>query len=129
MAAAAVLYVMDLGRMSAFYERSFGMSPAEPGGGDFRVLASDDWELSLVQMPAAEAAAVEITDPPARRAGSPVKLAFEVASLEELRPVVAGAGGQPDPVEAAWEFRGRRHLDCLDPEGNVVQLRQRVAAE
>jgi catechol-2,3-dioxygenase len=101
MAAAAVLYVTDLGRMSAFYERCFGMSPAEPGGGDFRVLASGDWDLSLVRLPAAVAAAVEVTDPPARRADSPVKLAFEVASLEDLGPVVAGAGGQPDPVESA----------------------------
>jgi hypothetical protein len=98
-------------------------------GGDFLVLASDDWDLSLVRLPAVVAAAVEITDPPARRAGSPVKLAFEVASLEELRPVVAGAGGQPDPAESAWDFRGRRHLDCLDPEGNVVQLRERLAPD
>jgi predicted enzyme related to lactoylglutathione lyase len=125
MAAAAVLYVQDLGRVSAFYERCLGMSPAVSGG-RFRVLASGDWELSLVLMPAAVAAAVAITDPPGRREDSPVKLAFEVASIEELRPVVSETGGRLDPVGSAWEFRGQRHLDCLDPEGNVVQLRQRT---
>jgi hypothetical protein len=34
------------------------------------------------------------------------------------------AGSQVDPVGTAWEFRASRLLDCLDPEGNVVQLRQ-----
>jgi predicted enzyme related to lactoylglutathione lyase len=129
MTAAAVLYVTDLGRMAAFYQRCFGMSQAEAGDGDFVVLASADWDLSLVRLPAAAAAAVAVTDPPARRSGSPVKLAFEVASLGELRPVLAAAGGQPGPVESAWDFRGRRHLDCLDPEGNVLQLRQRLAPQ
>jgi len=129
MAAAAVLYVKDLARMSAFYERCFGMSPVESGDGDFRVLASGDWDLSLVSMPAAIAATVAITDPPGRREDSPVMLAFEVASLEGLHPVVSETGGQLDPVESAWEFRGRRHLDCLDPEGNIVQLRQRMTPE
>jgi hypothetical protein len=37
---------------------------------------------------------------------------------------VAAAAGQLDPAGQAWDFRGRRHLDGLDPEGNVVQLRQ-----
>jgi predicted enzyme related to lactoylglutathione lyase len=75
-------------------------------------------------VPPATAAALVITDPPERRAGTPVKLTFEVATIEALRPAVTAAGGQLDPAERAWEFRGQRHLDCLDPEGNVVQLRQ-----
>jgi predicted enzyme related to lactoylglutathione lyase len=128
MTAGAVLYVSDLTAMRAFYEACFGLSAVECGGDDFCVLASGDWELSLVTVPAAIAAALVITDPPERRAETPVKLAFEVASVEELRPVVTGAGGQTDPTGSAWDFRGFRNLDCLDPEGNVLQLRQRLAA-
>jgi predicted enzyme related to lactoylglutathione lyase len=126
MAAAAVLYVNDLERMRSFYERCFGMSVVAAGGGEFCVLASADWELSLVTVPEAVANAVVVGDPPVRREDSPIKLAFEVEGIEGLRPVVAGSGGQMDPSESAWEFRSRRHLDCLDPEGNVVQLRERT---
>jgi predicted enzyme related to lactoylglutathione lyase len=124
MTAAAVLYVRDLARMRAFYEQCFALTPAEPGDG-YCVLASADWDLSLVAVPPA-AAAIVIADPPERRAATPVKLAFEVASIEALRAAVTAAGGRLDPAGHAWEFRGRRHLDCLDPEGNVVQLRQRA---
>jgi len=124
MTAAAVLYVKDLGLMRAFYETCFGLSALESGGDDFCVLASADWDLSLVTMPAA----IVITVPPGRREDSPVKLSFEVASIEELYAVITGTGGQVDPLEPAWEFRGHWHVDCLDPEGNVVQLRQPVTA-
>lgn len=129
MAAAAVLYVKDMRLMRTFYERCLGMSTAESEGDDFCILRSDDWNLSLVSVPEAVAATFVITDPPERREDSPVKLAFEVTSIEELCSVVIDTGGRIDPIESAWEFRGYRHLDCLDPEGNVVQLRQRVPEE
>jgi predicted enzyme related to lactoylglutathione lyase len=129
MAAAAVLYVMDLNLMRTFYERCFAMSTEDSDRDDFCVLVSDDWELSLVRVPEAVAATLAATDPPERRSNTPVKLIFDVASLEELRSVVTGTGGQIDPIEPIWKFRGHRHLDCLDPEGNVVQLRQRESEE
>lgn len=121
--AAAVLYVKDLGRVTAFYERCFGLTQVAAGDG-FRVLASEDWELSLVAVPEAVAAAIVVDDPPRRREEGPVKLSFEVASLEDLVRLFAEAGGVLDPLGSAWEFRGRRHLDGHDPEGNVVQVRQ-----
>jgi hypothetical protein len=55
---------------------------------------------------------------------SPTKLAFDVASVETLRPLITAAGGQVDPAEAGRCWRGRKHVDCQDPEGNVVQLRE-----
>jgi predicted enzyme related to lactoylglutathione lyase len=127
MVAAAVLYVKDLGVVTAFYEQCLGMGVAESVEGDFAVLVSGDWELSLVAVPAAVAASIVIADPPARRETTPVKLAFDVASIEGLRPVFAGAGGQMDPAGSAREFRAHRLIDGVDPEGNVVQLRERVA--
>ena len=125
MAAAVIVYVKDLARMRAFYERCFELSAVAAGDDEFCILASDDWELSLVAMPEAVAATVVIGDPPARRERSPIKLSFDVASIEGLRAVITSAGGCVDPIESAWEFRGSRHLDCVDPEGNVVQLRER----
>jgi hypothetical protein len=99
---------------------------APPVEADFSVLVSEELELSLVAMPGKVAATVVISTPPERRTALPIKLAFEVESLEGLRSAVIAAGGWMDPLESAWELRGHRHPDCLDPEGNVVQLRQRV---
>jgi hypothetical protein len=58
----------------------------------------------------------------------PVKLAFDVASVERTSVIVGQAGGQPNPMQSAWKWRDHLHLDCVDPEGNVVQLRQHVSA-
>ncbi|MEP7026864.1 MAG: hypothetical protein ABJB47_24255, partial [Actinomycetota bacterium] len=79
----------------------------QSSAGEFCVLVSGGWELSLVCVPAAIAATIVITDPPQRREDTPVKLAFEVASVEGLRPVVTGARGHADPAGSAREFRGR----------------------
>jgi predicted enzyme related to lactoylglutathione lyase len=123
---AAVIYVKDLRPMQAFYEQCFAMSTVDSDGDEFCILESDHWELSLVSIPAAIAATFTIADPPVRRADTPVKLAFAVQSIENLLTVIARTGGRTDPIESAWEFRNHRHLDCLDPEGNVLPLRQRV---
>jgi hypothetical protein len=37
---------------------------------------------------------------------SPTKLTFDVASVETLRPLITAAGGQVDPAEAGWSWRG-----------------------
>ena len=124
MVAAAVLYVTDLVRIRAFYETCFGMSEIESADAEFCVLASDDWELALVAAPAPTAPV--IATPPRRREHVPIKLAFDVLDIEGLLSTVIATGGQAEAIGRAWEFRGRRHLDCLDPEGNVVQLRDRL---
>ena len=91
------------------------------------MLASGGWSVSLVSMPEATAAVTVIADPPQRREQAAIKLVFDVASLDEHGSIVTASGGRLDPDEAAWEYRGVRHLDCLDPEGNVIQLRERRA--
>jgi hypothetical protein len=124
MAAAAVLYVTDMGRMGAFYESCFAMSGRPADGEGFRILSSSDWELSLVRVPPSIADTIAITDPPPRRGDVPVKLAFEVSDITTVASMIVAAGGQVEPCESAWDFGGRRHRDFVDPEGNVGQLRQ-----
>ncbi|MGH2851473.1 MAG: glyoxalase/bleomycin resistance/dioxygenase family protein [Solirubrobacteraceae bacterium] len=126
MPAAAVIYVLDLPRMRAFYEACAGLSEVEAAE-RFCVLASGDWSLSLVSMPATTAASTVVADPPQRREQAAVKLVFDVESLDEHESLVAASGGHVDSADAAWEFQGFRHLDCLDPEANVIQLRERLA--
>ncbi len=125
MTAAAVLYVKDLDTMRAFYETCFAMSTQLLDEQGFCVLSSTEWELSLVRVPHSLAGSITITDPPQRRKGTPLKLAFSVADIEAVASMITTAGGQIDPDESAFEFQHRRHRDFLDPEGNVGQLRQR----
>jgi len=124
--AAAVLYVRRLDPMRAFYRECFGLEIAETAK-DYCVLESGAWTLSLVVVPDAVAATLQASVPPARREGTPVKLTFGVPSIDDLRPVMARLGGQVDPGETQWEFRGLTHCDCLDPEGNVVQMTEPLA--
>ena len=50
--------------------------------------------------------------------------AMAVNSLLAIRPSVHSYGGVLRPLESAWVWRHQRHLDGLDPEGNVFQLRE-----
>jgi predicted enzyme related to lactoylglutathione lyase len=70
---------------------------------------------------------IVIKDPPRRRAESPVKLVFDVSDLGQAAGAVVAAGGQVDVDTSAWSFRGGRYRDCVDPEGNLVQLREPAA--
>ena len=119
MRAEAVLYVGDLARMREFYERCFGLSLEDEGPG-FCGLASEAWLLTLVH----SEQAVPSASPAPRRGDTPVKLAFCVPDIDGLLRLVADLGGRVGQAESTWEFRGAAHLDCVDPEGNVVQLVQ-----
>ena len=69
MVAAAVVYVKDLRQMRSFYEESFALVAAEPGGDEFCVLTSDDRDLSLVTVPLDSAATLLITASTGNRPG------------------------------------------------------------
>jgi len=72
--------------------------------------------------------AIRICDPPVRREYTPIKLAFDASSIDVLRSTMPTLGGGVDPVESVWQFQGFLHSNCVDPEGNVVQLKERLAA-
>jgi predicted enzyme related to lactoylglutathione lyase len=67
--------------------------------------------------------------PARRREDVPVKLAFAVPSIEDVRHVAASLGGEVDREDDEWDFRGCRHCDGVDPEGNVIQLREPLAKQ
>lgn len=119
MRAGAVLYVENLERVRAFYEGCFGLTVADRAEG-YCGLESEAWLLTLVRSAEARPA----TTPLVRRANTPIKLAFEVTDITTLRPTVADLGGLVDPADTEWIFRNATHCDCVDPEGNVVQLIQ-----
>lgn len=121
----AVVYAKDLARVSAFYAELLGFAAANSQP-DHVVLESPGYELVVVAIPERIAESIELADPPVRRTDTPIKLVFTVASIEAARVLAAARGGQIDPPEREWQFREFRVCDGHDPEGNVVQLRERV---
>ncbi len=113
--------------MRAFYERCFGLA-ARHVAADSCVLESAAWQLSLVVVPEAIAAEIAITTPPRRRESGAVKLAFAVHEISQIRAVAIEFGGLVDPDATLWELDGFVRCDGIDPEGNVFQLLEPLAA-
>ncbi len=122
--AAAVVYCLDEHRVAAFYAALGGLAEVESADGDFVTLESGHLQVSFVRVPAHVAAAYPLADPVERRSDTPVKLVLPVPDLAAARATAPALGGSVDPVERQWDWRGGRHVDAVDPEGNVVSLRQ-----
>lgn len=124
-AAGVVIYACDMARLATFYARVTGLVEVQCES-DFSVLERDACQLVIVAVPARVAARITITEPPQRRADTPIKLVFCVRGIEAVRDAVAELGGVLDPAADAWQFGSRRVLDGHDPEGNVFQLREPI---
>lgn len=83
------------------------------------VLASEHFELVIHASPG---------EPPGHtspaRQDVYVKPFFPVVSLAEARETAAILGGSLRPEHEEWEARGFRAWEAVDPDGNVIQLRQ-----
>lgn len=119
----ATVYAIDLARLARFYERALPLARGEAQPG-FVVLGDDALQLVIVQVPPPVAAQIRIDVPPQVREETPIKLSFAVPSIEARRAAIEGEGGALKAAAAAWVWRGERHLDGHDPEGNVFQLRE-----
>ena len=120
-----VLYAVSPGRVARFYEALAGVKRVEPSEG-YVLLEIDGHELVIVRTTAEFAAAIELSDPPLPREDAPIKLTFSVESIAATRAAVAGTGGEIYPSDHEWEFRSLVVCDGVDPEGNVIQVRQSV---
>jgi predicted enzyme related to lactoylglutathione lyase len=123
--AAAVLYAKDLSRVGNFYANVAGLQVTHEEPGHI-VLESDAFQLVVVAIPRKHAASIHITEPPQRRENTAVKLVFPVASIAATRQVAQLHGGELNAPSREWMFQGSRVCDGQDPEGNVVQFRERV---
>ncbi|MFH0132950.1 VOC family protein [Variovorax sp. VaC1] len=124
--AAAVIYAKDVARMGAFYAKVAQLTLAPPAP-DHASLESPALQLFIVAMNPGVAAKVQIAQPPVPRENTALKFIFPVDSLARARSLAAEGGGALKSATAEWEFNGHRHCDGHDPEGNVFQLRERVA--
>jgi predicted enzyme related to lactoylglutathione lyase len=121
--AGAVVYAKDIRRLARFYADVADLEIVHEVA-DHVVLESETYELVVVALPAATAARIVITTPPARRENTAFKLTFAVASLAEARESAKAAGGELNPSAKEWSFQGMRVCDGCDPEGNMIQVRE-----
>lgn len=122
--AAAVVFVDDVARLTAFYQALAGM----------KVLQSDP-KYAVLEIPGLQLtvhairrkAHADATYP--TREDTFVKLCFPVTSISQARTTAASYGGEVWPANKEWEAveRGFRACDGRDPEGNVFQVRQSLA--
>jgi len=121
--AGAIVYAKDVARLARFYATVADLEIVHEVA-DHSVLESETHELVIVAIPAASAARIVITAPPARRENTAFKLSFAVPNLAQARVAASAAGGELDPPEREWDFQGMRVCDGCDPEGNMIQLRE-----
>ncbi len=124
--AGMVVYAVDKVRLSSFYADALGLQRVAEDP-SYDVLHSAHVELIVHEIPHFLAVDIEIADPPELREDTAVKPVFFVADIDEVRSSVTAHGGGLLPVEREWTFMGTRVIDGWDPEGNVIQFRQRHA--
>lgn len=118
--AAAVMFVDNVDRISAFYQGVAGMAVVHADD-EHVVLEAEGFQLIVHAIPHADAD--ESTAYSLREDGC-IKLCLPVVSIGAARAVAVGLGGELWPPEREWHARGVRVCDGRDPEGNVFQLRQ-----
>jgi catechol 2,3-dioxygenase-like lactoylglutathione lyase family enzyme len=126
-AAALVIYAKDPARVARFYEEVAGLRLIERDAA-FILLDGASVELLVHAIPAEIASTFEIGVPPERREHGAIKPCFAVTDLQRARQRALAVGGMLDPAASEWTWRGLRHCDGHDPEGNVIQLRQPATA-
>ncbi len=124
--ATAVIFAKNLPLVQDFYRALFSLAVASTAA-DHVVLDSPARQLTIHRIPEPIASTIEISEPPVRRTAVPIKLTFDVESLAAARERAPLLGGNVDAVEREWARADERLCDGCDPEGNVLQFRQRMA--
>ncbi len=114
----AMIFVVDLERMEAFYRDVLGLTPIE-------ATRQDDWvefeteggaPFALHAVPAQIAATIQVPSPPIPREQGSCKLTFAADDLDAERARLKGLGVMIlDRPWGDWEV--------VDPEGNVLGVR------
>ena len=120
-----VVYAKDIDKVSAFYAAVTDLAVVEVEPGHV-VLEGGGFQLIVVAIPSRIASTIEISSPPEPREETPIKPIFVVHSIAAARSLAVVHGGQFNAVESEWEFHGCRVCDGHDPEGNVLQVREKA---
>ncbi len=121
-----VVFAKNIKRVSAFYRETLSLA-TEESDSSHELLRGSGYEIVVHAIPRKYAAQIKIAKPVEPRDETPFKPTFVVADLEVVRAAAVSTGGYLKPAEGAWHFRGCTVIDGWDPEGNIVQFKQRDA--
>jgi predicted enzyme related to lactoylglutathione lyase len=122
-----VLFVKDLERAASFYERVAKLRRRHTAK-DHVVLTSGSYELIVHALPVDVAKSIVLDSPITVREDCCLKLVFAIDSISKARKVAATFGGLVNARDREWQYQRETVCDGCDPEGNVVQFRQKRTA-
>lgn len=121
---AQVVFAEDVPRVTAFYQAVAQMQ-LQHQDDEHAVLELAGFELVVHRLHGAPPP--EPGDAPAQvREDAYTKLCLPVDSIANARIRAAQVGGFIRPPGHEWQARGFRACDGHDPEGNVIQVRERA---
>ena len=118
---ATALFAKFPDKLASFYEAVLSAELTQQEG-VLQVL-NDGTELLILSIPAEISDEINISTPPTVREDVAFKPIFEVTNLNLATVAAESAGGTVTP--RAFRFNGFDHVDIVDIERNVVQLRAR----
>jgi catechol 2,3-dioxygenase-like lactoylglutathione lyase family enzyme len=104
-----ILFVADVPRAAAFYQRHFGLEPVGPEEEGWLELRAGGCNLALHHGKL----------PPGEQSHSPVKIVFAVNNVRDAVKQFAANGLKFGEVH---EWNGISFADTKDPEGNPIQI-------
>ncbi len=110
-----ILFVADVPRVAAFYQRYFGLEPIGPEEEGWLELRAEGCNVALHRGKA----------PAGKRSHSPAKIVFAVKDVREAMKQLTADGLKFGKVH---DWNGFSFADTKDPEGNPVQISSRGEA-
>ncbi|MCU0634363.1 MAG: hypothetical protein MUE41_05780 [Gemmatimonadaceae bacterium] len=120
-----MLFVAAVDRAAAFYEGVANMQVVS-GDADHVVLEIEGFQLVIHALRGEPEPVHDALGRVRVREDSFVKLCLPVQQIDTARAQAAVFGGFVRPAEHEWQGRGFRACDGNDPEGNVIQVRERA---
>ena len=122
----AVIYTASPARLADFYCQALGFRERARDATHV-ALEIDAMELVLLTADGAnEASSFASSKPAARRSEAAIKPVFVVPSIAVVRARAPEVGGVVNARSQEWRYGAFRVCDALDPDGNVIQLRERL---
>lgn len=117
-----VIFASNVARLSQFYRELISMTVASS---DAHHVALTIPGLQLV-IHGMHGEPEPVSTPPAIREDTCIKVCFPIENIAAVRDKAIVLGGFIKPPEFEWESDGIVACDGNDPEGNVIQVRQRL---
>jgi hypothetical protein len=119
---AIAIYSSNMKILGKFYEEALDLKVIETGQG-YICLGKSGIEVNIMEMNGKPGETIEGDKEFRIRTETPIKCSFMVSSFDQVKKAIIKYGGTIKDEVEAWEWRGTKHLDGCDPEGNVVQYR------